>query len=146
MIWSIAAQNGTGNAYAVGATCAVAFPIMFYIVMYFPGTSVGMMVREWISLNIPSINTSLIGLDDFSRHGTWIQLARLTQSKSSQRRLGMGTLLATFVACLDRCYFCLRFCICPASIQRKETSAVDLLTYDYDYSQQLVRDRRLCSQ
>ncbi|EIM24284.1 hypothetical protein E3Q22_00034 [Wallemia mellicola] len=44
LIWSIAAQKGTGNAYAVGATCAVAFPIMFYIVMYFPGTSVGMMV------------------------------------------------------------------------------------------------------
>ena len=41
---SIAAQKGTGNPYAVGATCAVAFPIMFYIVMYFPGTNVGMMV------------------------------------------------------------------------------------------------------
>lgn len=33
-----------GNPYAVGATCAVAFPIVFFIVMYFPGTNVGMMV------------------------------------------------------------------------------------------------------
>ncbi|TIB35407.1 hypothetical protein E3P84_01376 [Wallemia ichthyophaga] len=44
LIWTIAAQKGTGNPYAVGATCAVAFPIMFYIVMYFPGTNVGLMV------------------------------------------------------------------------------------------------------
>ncbi|GAA5893885.1 hypothetical protein JCM5296_004627 [Sporobolomyces johnsonii] len=37
LIWSIAAQNGRGNPYAVGATCAVAFPfIFFYRVHYMP--------------------------------------------------------------------------------------------------------------
>ncbi|CEQ41511.1 SPOSA6832_03240 [Sporobolomyces salmonicolor] len=35
LIWSIAAQNGRGNPYAVGATCAVVFPFIFFYRVHF---------------------------------------------------------------------------------------------------------------
>lgn len=30
LLWSIAAQKGAGNPFAVGAVCAVAFPFIFF--------------------------------------------------------------------------------------------------------------------
>ncbi|GAA5833075.1 hypothetical protein JCM11251_006506 [Rhodosporidiobolus azoricus] len=37
LIWSIAAQTGKGNPFALAATCAVAFPLIFFYRVHFKG-------------------------------------------------------------------------------------------------------------
>ncbi|GAA5921957.1 hypothetical protein JCM1841_005015 [Sporobolomyces salmonicolor] len=114
LIWSIAAQNGRGNPYAVGATCAVVFPFIFFYRVHFmppmtailpPVTTMLVLGYSWQNGHNPALSSVGWGWDvawrrfvcvmiGISIAFVWTYIPPKTTQKVSIRR--------TYARCVDQ--------------------------------------------
>ncbi|GAA5957141.1 hypothetical protein JCM21900_003109 [Sporobolomyces salmonicolor] len=114
LIWSIAAQNGRGNPYAVAATCAVAFPFIFFYRVHFmppitailpPVTTMLVLGYSWQNGHNPALSSVGWGWDvawrrfvcvmiGISIAFVWTYIPPKTTQKVSIRR--------TYARCVDK--------------------------------------------